>query len=71
MKINKLLSLLFDTCYFFITAAICIFLFFYVSDHLAKKSSFASLLGLLAVLVGLVPIYLLYSVIDKSIAKRK
>ena len=71
MKINKLLSLLFDTCYFLVTAVVCIFLFFYVSDHLAKNSPFPVLLGSLAVIVGLVPLYLLYSIIDKAITKKE
>ena len=71
MKFNKLLSLLFDTGYFLITGACCLFVFFYVSDNLAKDTSSPLLFGFLAAMSVLVLLYLIYSFIDKAITKEE
>lgn len=71
MKINKIISLIFDTFYFVFSALICLFVFFYISDNIASESSFPILLGFLGVAVLVFPLYLVYSFIDKIISNEK
>lgn len=71
MKFNKLVSILFDACYFLITGVCCLLAFFYVSDYLAKDTSSPLLFGFVAVMLILAPLYLIYRVIDKAITKEE
>ena len=65
MNIKNIFSVLFDAVFFFITATACIFAFYFVSDELAKDSSYPILFGLLSAVASLVLMYFIYSVIDK------
>ncbi len=67
MKIKRALSFVFDSAYFLFTAVSCIFLFFFISDKLAVETSSPNIFATLAVLVYLLPIYLLYSAISKKL----
>lgn len=69
MLIKNFFSLIFDTVFFFLAALACIFVFFFVSDVLAKDMPSANLFGALSVLAGFVPIYLVYGLIDKFLSK--
>ena len=67
MKSRKFLSFIFDSIYFFFTAASCLIIFFWVSDKLAAETSSPNIFAGLAVIVLLVPIYFVYSVISKKL----
>ncbi len=67
MKIKRSISFIFDSVYFLFAAVSCMFLFFYISDELAVETSLPNIFAILAVLVYLLPNYLLYSFISKKL----
>ncbi|WP_207787961.1 hypothetical protein [Candidatus Thiosymbion oneisti] len=69
MITKKIISLLFDSIFFFLTAAISIFLFFFVSEGLAKDTSSPAIYGGISAITALVSMYLVYSFISKILEK--
>ncbi len=67
MKIKGVISFIFDSIYFLISAAGGLFLFFWVTDKLAVETSTPLVWGLVAVGIYLFPVYKLYSAVDKKL----
>ncbi len=69
MIIKKITMLLVDSIIFFITALLCLIIFFYVKDELAQNTSYPNLYGAISAIVALIVIFIVYSYISKKLEK--
>ncbi len=69
MIIKKITVLFIDSIVFFITALLCLILFFYVRDDLAQNTSYPSFYGAISSITALIIVFLVYSYISKKLER--
>ncbi|WP_417582912.1 hypothetical protein [Nitrincola sp.] len=69
MIIKKITVLLVESIIFFITAVLCLMIFFYVKDEFAQDTSSPNLYGAISAIIALIIIFISYSYISKKLEK--